>query len=121
MIARLSGEQNHRCAYCGFHMWLRPVDGKLKGRRRADRQAFKARLATRDHLVPECEGGGEAWGNLVAACLWCNAYRGNQPADVAYERVQRLLRRGTHPHQIYIATGRWAGQYGLRTIHWSAA
>ena len=115
MIERLSGEQNHRCAYCGFGMvrpfrWPRGVSWHAH-------RAWEARCATKDHLIPKCDGGSDNWANQVAACRWCNQYRHNQPAEFAYERIRRLIRRGTHPHQVYQETGRWVGYFTLQTIH----
>jgi hypothetical protein len=33
---------------------------------------------TLDHLKPRCKGGGNGEGNLVTACMRCNAARGNR-------------------------------------------
>ncbi|MGY2052365.1 HNH endonuclease [Methylobacterium sp. JK268] len=107
----LAEAQNWRCAYCTFRM-LRPgcsvaeamVDLGAKHVRQR-RRAIQYRRATRDHIAPRCQGGADDAENLIAACRWCNEYRRNRPAHEAYTRIRRMVRRGTHPHQIWIATG----------------
>lgn len=118
-IQKLAAEQGNRCAYCGVPLALHGVDEKPKWpAKAASRRSWKFRAATRDHITPKCEGGTDAWENLIAACFWCNVYRGNQPAEVAFARVQRQLRRGSHPHQVLEKTGWWPkGRSGLPTIH----
>ena len=106
---RLAAEQNHRCAYCGFVML--PQRGRKQGKR-----ASFHREVTIDEVKPRSAGGGRSWENTVAACRWCNQYRGNVPAEVAFERIQRLVRRGTHPHAQFIATGRFPRLFGMRSI-----
>ncbi|MFC5509338.1 HNH endonuclease [Bosea massiliensis] len=118
MIDRLSAEQNHRCAYCGFTMLeKRPSASELRKLPWAARKAQQQLVATKDHVIPKCDGGSGRWDNLVAACAFCNGYRANQPAEIAFQRIQRLVRRGTHPHQIFDATGCWNGGGRLQTIH----
>ena len=126
-LTHLSGCQNHRCAYCGVVMVLveiersdrkprrnRPPQGQSWG---AYQRSRKARRASRDHFVPKGFGGADTEDNLIAACRWCNNYRGNQPAEVAFERIQRLVRRGTHPHIVFEQTGYFPKDYHmLRTV-----
>jgi hypothetical protein len=125
-LTHLSGCQNHRCAYCGVVMVLteveryerkpqrnRPPHGKSWG---AYQRARKARRATRDHFIPQGFGGDDSDENLIAACLWCNTYRGNQPAEVAFERIQRLIQRGTHPHIVFDRDGYMPKLNMLRTV-----
>lgn len=108
----LAEAQGWRCAYCGFVMLARwPGNGELLaviGRGRSGthrRNARIARTVTRDHVEPRSAAGTDARDNLVAACRWCNQYRGDRPADEAFARIQRLIRRGTHPHQVWARTG----------------
>lgn len=114
IASRLAEAQNWRCCYCGFVMLSRLTSpgeyGALiarGGRRAARRRAGMMRAVTCDHIVSRSEGGTDAADNLVAACRWCNEFRGNRPADEAHERIQRLLRRGTHPHQVWAAEQHW--------------
>lgn len=118
-IIRLSAEQGHRCAYCGVLLAVPGIDAKPRWPApAAERRSFKYRKATRDHVVPRCDGGGDEWGNLVAACHWCNGFRGNQPANDAFERIQSQVRRGSHPHQTLARTGWWPrGFKSMRTVH----
>lgn len=118
-IERLAAEQGNRCAYCGVHLAIRGLDQKPKWpSKAAERRSFKYRAATRDHITPRCDGGTDAWENLVAACFFCNVYRANQPAGVAFESLQAQVARGTHPHQVLAKTGWWPkGRGGLQTIH----
>lgn len=92
MLIRLSGEQNHHCAYCGERMRLLGFD-----RRKPDARKQSLGKATIDHVIPKSMGGTDDWHNLVAACRCCNHYRNNQPAEIAFVRIRRLVERGTHP------------------------
>lgn len=122
MTIRLANEQGGRCAYCGFVMMLpsyrqatvtAAMPMSVTGARRARRE----RMATRDHIIPQCDGGSDRWDNLVAACQWCNRYRANQPAEVAFERIQKRIRKGSHPHQQFERTGWWpSNSGGLRSL-----
>ena len=116
-INYLSEAQGHRCAYCGVPMILRSERiMKPKGKHRKTPPApamnwrsyskwKKFRRATVDHIIPRCDGGTDAVENLVVACLLCNQYRGNQPAQVAFLKIQKLVRKKTHPHLVYATRG----------------
>jgi len=52
-----------KCAYCG--------------------RKLKNKTGTKDHVVPECQGGPTSWGNLVAACLDCNQRKGGRTPEQA--------------------------------------
>lgn len=118
-LSRLCEGQNHRCCYCGVRMIFRderPTRRRLQkwdrffylSPEKANRRRYDGwRMATRDHFVAECFGGGNDDNNIIIACNWCNNYRGNAPAEVAFERIARLIERGTHPHVIYERTGRF--------------
>jgi len=67
MRERLSGEQNHRCAYCG-----EPFSDDA--------------TMTVDHVIPRRFGGANAWPNYVAACEPCNQARGAEDAHQFYYR-----------------------------------
>lgn len=56
----------HRCAYCGRHG------------------------ATVDHVVPQCQGGGNTWDNLVTACSRCNGRKhGRTPEQAGMPLLRR--------------------------------
>lgn len=117
-IIKLSECQNHRCAYCGIEL-LHPkfrISGKKPARElppipalnwKTHSKSKKYRRATVDHVIPRCDGGTDSLANTVAACKLCNEYRGNVPAEVAFERIQRLIKSGTYPHQTFQKTGRF--------------
>ena len=56
------------CLYCGDH--------------------FPDRLLTRDHVIPQCQGGPDVWDNVVAACVNCN---GNLKRDRTPEQAGMKL------------------------------
>lgn len=63
----LFARDGYRCQYCGRHR------RELRGRE----------FLTRDHVVPLSRGGGNDWGNVVAACSPCNNRKGNRlPREV---------------------------------------
>lgn len=110
MRFRLSGEQNHRCAYCGVEMLFprelqHPKYGAAS-RTDAARAEF-ARVVTFEHLRARSFGGSDSWWNGVAACRFCNSFRGTAPASEAFRAIQHLVREGRHPHQVFAATGVW--------------
>lgn len=72
-LRRLIREHDGKCHYCG-----RDVTKKGDG----------SRLATRDHIVPQSEGGTLHPDNLVLACKRCNNVRGSTPYDVFLKRAK---------------------------------
>ena len=63
----LFARDGYCCQYCGRHR------SELRGRE----------FLTRDHVVPLSRGGGNDWGNVVAACSPCNNRKGNRlPKEV---------------------------------------
>lgn len=63
----LFARDGYCCQYCGRHR------RELRGRD----------FLTRDHVVPLSRGGGNDWGNVVAACSPCNNRKGNRlPREV---------------------------------------
>ena len=63
----LFARDGYCCQYCGRHR------RELRGRE----------FLTRDHVVPLSRGGGNDWGNVVAACSSCNNRKGNRlPKEV---------------------------------------
>ncbi|AWN47198.1 hypothetical protein DK419_13445 [Methylobacterium terrae] len=119
----LAEAQNWRCAYCSFVM-LAPWagNGELRaviGRGQSGTHRRKARIMRTiscDHVEPRSAHGTDALDNLVAACCWCNQFRGDRPAAEAFNRIQRLIRRGTHPHQVWERTGRFPSYVAMRQV-----
>lgn len=91
---RLSAEQGHRCAYCGVSMLP-----QRSGNRPGKNPAFYREI-TIDEVIPRCEGGRGSWDNTVAACRWCNQFRGRKPAGEAFRLIRQLMDRCMHPHVI---------------------
>ena len=66
---------------------------------------FPIRQLTREHVIPQCRGGGQGWDNVVPACAPCNNRKGdklnfltweNKPLTVDPKAVERLLRAEIH-------------------------
>jgi hypothetical protein len=55
------------------------------------------RVATGDHLLPTSQGGTENPENIVAACAFCNSWRGDRPANITCSDIEQLIREGGHP------------------------
>ena len=82
----LFARDGYCCQYCGRHR------RELRGRE----------FLTRDHVVPLSRGGGNDWGNVVAACSPCNNRKGNRlPKEVG----MKLRTRPTEPNHVELV---WA-------------
>lgn len=79
----------HACQYCGY----------------------SGDELTLDHVVPRSRGGGDAWDNIVTACVRCNVRKGNRtpreadmplahkpskPHSSLYFEVRKHIRSGRH-------------------------
>lgn len=53
----------HRCMYCG--------------------DVFEDSALTRDHIIPQVQGGPDTWVNVVAACRRCNNRKGGRTPEQA--------------------------------------
>lgn len=124
MLPRLAEAQNWRCCWCGFRMIRnRDVMPEVRavlgdgGRRGHFVRMAVLRSASVEHVVPRCDGGTDEAENLVASCRCCNEFRSNQPVEVAAVRIERLLRRGSHPHQVWERDRVVVEVNPLRTVH----
>lgn len=100
--------QRGRCAYCGMPVWdaaLEPIEA-FRRRYGLSIRLARTRQSTAEHVVPRCEGGGDADDNIVAACRDCNERRHQRktPLD-AFAYFMLIQRR--------LAAGRWL-RTGLR-------
>ena len=77
----LFARDGYRCQYCARHR------GELRGRE----------FLTRDHVVPVSRGGGNDWGNVVAACSSCNNRKGSR---LPREAGMRLISVPTEPNHV---------------------
>ena len=68
LIEKLSGAQNHRCAYCQRPMIIHHLQDEERG----------LSSATLEHVVAKTHGGSNKEENLVAACKLCNSLRRNE-------------------------------------------
>ena len=64
---------NFTCQYCG--------------------RRFPTSQLTLDHVIPKALGGRDTWQNLVTACIFCNARKGNRTPRAAGMRLVRKPRR----------------------------
>ena len=72
----LYARDSSRCQYCG--------------------RQFPTRELTIDHVVPRVLGGQHSWGNLVCACVACNARKGGRTPEQA---SMKLVRRPYKPRR----------------------
>lgn len=83
-IILLSGEQNHRCCYCGnsmtYHNFCSPGP-------------IPPNAMTRDHVVPKSYGGCGYYENIVIACSQCNSLRGNLDANIFHRLMEEWKKR----------------------------
>lgn len=65
---------HNKCQYCGIN--LRQNEASL------------------DHIIPKSKGGTNSWKNLVTACIYCNAKKGDKLlSDIGW----KLLQEPTEP------------------------
>lgn len=46
-------------------------------------ELFSPSLLTRDHVIPRCQGGRDAWDNVITACKACNNRKGGMRPEQA--------------------------------------
>jgi hypothetical protein len=96
-------EQNGRCFYCKYPMWVE--DDQYFSRVHGLPPRFAKYLkCTAEHLLARQDLGRDTRSNVVAACAWCNKMRHqgrkhNSPNPSSYEaQVSSLVSRGRwHP------------------------
>lgn len=72
----LFARDRNQCQYCGNH--------------------FPTNELSIDHVVPRKQNGGDTWGNLVCACVRCNAKKGGRTPEQA---GMHLIRRPVMPRR----------------------
>lgn len=94
--ANIYARDNYECQYCGSTEDL-----------------------TFDHVVPESQGGGKDWQNIVAACLECNKRKGARTPEEAGMSLRRQPRR---PHvAVRVVVGlRRTPESWLSYLYWNA-
>jgi 5-methylcytosine-specific restriction endonuclease McrA len=94
-------QQNGKCCYCGFSMWLDSVESFAKQHCISVKQA-RYFQCTAEHLVARQDGGGNSRTNIAAACTRCNSLRHRRKAPMEPEKyhcyVQERLKKGGWHH-----------------------
>lgn len=83
--------QHGRCFYCEQampHAW--DIETFATRYRLSQKQARQL-ICTAEHLHARCNGGGNASGNIVAACWLCNQRRHKRPHPLEPEPYKRLV------------------------------
>ena len=128
MTHALAQRQGWRCIWCEFELaaarqaaaamvraecphhvvfgGLLPID--------MARAAEDAILVSFEHFVPHLQGGAKTPRNGLAACRWCNHYRGSEGPLMFTARIVALVAAGRHPRQVFRATGRWSNRWPRR-------
>lgn len=70
--------QGRRCYYCKCLMWLGHEGRKFREQHSLTKKQARELRCTAEHLRARCDGGGNAEGNIVAACRRCNGGRHEQ-------------------------------------------
>jgi hypothetical protein len=119
---KLAERQRWFCIWCEFRMASDMSEaGKIldletmsipaiitKATRRRARMMIRA---TFDHVVPKALGGSNECRNGLAACAWCNQFRGVEEPETFKPRVMALVAAGLHPRQVFRETGKWNPQF----------
>lgn len=96
-------DQQGRCFYCSQPVWEEDVGAYIKAHGIRKNLTRHVRC-TAEHLCARQDKGLDVRGNIVAACLWCNAQRhhgrpGLAPTPEKHQtRVRALVAQGKwHP------------------------
>jgi len=74
----LFARDRNQCQYCGA--------------------SFPTSELSIDHVVPRAQGGGDSWGNLVCACVKCNARKGGRtPTQANMSLIRKPVRPKRNP------------------------
>jgi HNH endonuclease len=124
-VPKLAERQGWLCIWCEFPMARDfnhafemakaeqpPTTSRFAANDR--RQFGKWVQASFDHIIPRAEGGTEAITNGLAACKWCNNFRGTEDPKLFKERITALVHRGLHPRQLFRQDGRWPSGMPLK-------
>lgn len=71
--ANIYARDDHQCQYCGGH--------------------FSTPDLTFDHVVPQAQGGGKSWENIVCCCIDCNRRKDAQTPEQAGMPLLRAPRK----------------------------
>ncbi|MFI8608002.1 HNH endonuclease [Pseudomonas sp. NPDC077649] len=85
-------QQNGKCCYCGFRMWLDSADTFAKQHGITVKQARHFQC-TAEHLQARQDGGRDARSNIAAACIRCNQLRHQRKNPMAPAQYQQHVKR----------------------------
>ena len=94
-------QQQGRCYYCRFPMWLTDLEA-FRARYGLSEPLARQLKCTAEHLHARSEGGTNARENIAAACLLCNQRRHQRRHAPCPEKYRSFV-------QNRIARGRWHG------------
>lgn len=90
-------QQNGKCCYCGFVMWLDSPESFAETHGLSVKQA-RFFQCTAEHLHARQNGGGNIRSNIAAACIRCNRLRRARKVAMSPEQyqchVQKRIRKG---------------------------
>ena len=89
---RKAHEQHRRCYYCGFPMWSKHPEGFARHWGISLKEAERFHC-TCEHLLARCDGGTSRFGNIVAACRFCNSHRHLRATAPSPERYRDLVQK----------------------------
>lgn len=81
--AMLFARDRHLCLYCG--------------------ERFHWHQLSRDHVIPRCLGGQDAWENVVTACRRCNHHKGGRSPEQAGLRLLAVPYAPSHAEGLILA------------------
>lgn len=123
-IVTLSRRQKWRCIWCeflmardpdqAFEMALKelPETASITTLSKTQRKRFARWVrATFEHVIPKADGGTQALANGLAACAWCNNFRGLEDPKTFKQRIVAMIHRGEHPRQQYRTDGYWPTRF----------
>lgn len=84
-------QQNGRCYYCGFDMWLDSVEAFAEAYRITIEQARLFRC-TAEHITARQDGGKDTKSNIAAACIYCNQHRHQRAKPMQPEIYKHFVR-----------------------------
>lgn len=83
--ANIYARDDHSCQYCGGH--------------------FGTEDLTFDHIVPQSQGGGKSWENIVACCIDCNRRKDNRTPEEAGMPLLRVPRKPSRTLLLRVSVG----------------
>ena len=92
-------QQQGRCYYCRFPMWLTDLDA-FRARYSLSKSLALHLKCTAEHLQARSHGGTNGRENIAAACLLCNRRRHQRRHPPCPEKYRSLV-------QGRVAGGRW--------------